>query len=258
MIAEPAHFLELARRAQWDDADVDLRADAKAWPGVAADVRQRLERLLAGFVVGEAGVAEHLGPFAAAATDPVIARCFATQERDEARHSRFFDRVAWEVLRTPGETAAERRTFLRPLLAPDFLDLFERRLPSVAGALADGDGRLPAAVALYHMVLEGVVFTAGQLAALDLLEELPELPGLRNGMERVLRDERWHVGFGGRCLQDAGLDPDEIADVLRAGETAARCWADVTGAEHAGRVVAMLRRRMAAVVRAYAPSTSVH
>jgi ribonucleoside-diphosphate reductase beta chain len=188
----------------------------------------------------------------------VIARCFATQERDEARHSRFFDRVAREVLRTPGETAADRRAALSAQLEPDFLDLFERRLPEVAGALADGEARLPGAVALYHMVLEGVVFTAGQLAALDLLDELPELPGLRDGMERVLRDERWHVGFGGRCLQDAGLDPDEIAGVLRAGESAARCWADATGAEHAARVVAMLRRRLAAVARAYAPSQSVH
>jgi ribonucleoside-diphosphate reductase beta chain len=258
VIAEPAHFLELARRARWDDADVDLRPDAQAWPGLPADVRRRLERLLAGFVVGEAGVAEHLGPFAAAATDPVIARCFATQERDEARHSRFFDRVAREVLRTPGETAADRRAALSAQLDPDFLDLFERRLPEVAGALADGETRLSGAVALYHMVLEGVVFTAGQLAALELLDELPELPGLRCGMDRVLRDERWHVGFGGRCLQDAGLDPDEIAGVLRAGEAAARCWADATGAEHAVRVVAMLRRRMAAVARAYAPSESVH
>jgi hypothetical protein len=45
---------------------------------------------------------------------------------------------------------------------------------------------------------------------------------------------------------------------LRAGESAAHCWADTTGAEHAARVVAMLRRRMAAVARAYAPSRSVH
>ena len=29
------------------------------------------------------------------------------------------------------------------------------------------------------------------------------LPGLREGMELVLRDERWHVGFGTRCLADA-------------------------------------------------------
>jgi ribonucleoside-diphosphate reductase beta chain len=247
VIADPAHFLELARRAQWDDAEVDLAPDARAWPALPDDARARLERLLAGFAIGEAGVAEHLGPFAAAADDPVVAGCFAAQERDEARHSRFFDRVAREVLRAPGETAAERRAALRGLLDAEFLDLFERRLPETASGLAAGDGRLARAVGLYHMVLEGVVFTAGQLATLELLNDLPQLPGLHDGMERVLRDERWHVGFGGRCLQDAGLDDGEIADVLALGEAAARSWIDATGGELADRVVTMLRRRLATI-----------
>jgi ribonucleoside-diphosphate reductase beta chain len=250
VIADPAHFLELARRARWDDAEVDLAPDARAWPALPDDVRTRLERLLAGFVIGEAGVAEHLGPFAAATEDPVVAECFAAQERDEARHRRFFDRVAREILQAPGETAAERRAALRGLLDPEFLDLFERRLPETASTLAAGEGRLARAVGVYHMVLEGVVFTAGQLATLELLDDLPQLPGLRHGMERVLRDERWHVGFGGRCLQDGGLDDGEIADVLRLGESAAESWIDATGGEFAGRAVAMLRRRMSAVSRA--------
>ena len=51
------------------------------------------------------------------------------------------------------------------------------------------------------MILEGVVFTAGQLALLDLLDD--RLPGLQRGTELVLRDERWHVGFGARCLADS-------------------------------------------------------
>ena len=260
MIADYDHFLELARRAQWDEAEVDLRQDAAAWPGLDGADRARLERLLAGFCVGEAGVAEHLRPFGPTARDPVAARCFAAQERDEARHSAFFDRVAREVLGVPGDTPAERRGALRGLLDPGFLELFERRLPDVAGRLARGEGGLERAVGLYHMVLEGVVFTAGQLALLDVLDAHPELPGLKHGVERVLRDERWHVGFGGRCLQDAGLPPGDIDAVLREGERAARAWAAATGEEYAGKVVAMLHRRMAAVARAHAgrpaPSTA--
>jgi ribonucleoside-diphosphate reductase beta chain len=252
VIADYDHFLVLAQRAQWAQEDVDLRPDAAAWPALPGDARERLERLIAGFVVGEAGVAEHLGPFGAAATDPVAARCFAAQERDEQRHSAFFDRVAREVLRAPGDTPAERRAALRDLLDPSFLELFEARLPEVAGRLARGDARLERGVGLYHMILEGVVFTAGQLAFLDAVDERPELPGLREGMERVLRDERWHVGFGGRCLQDCGLPPEDVADVLREGERAARSWVDATGGEHADRVLRMLRRRMSAVSRAHA------
>jgi ribonucleoside-diphosphate reductase beta chain len=257
VIAGYDHFLVLARRAQWDQVDVDLRPDAAAWPGLVPEARARLARLIAGFVVGEAGVAEHLGPFGAAADDPVAARCFAAQVRDEERHSAFFDRVAREVLRVPGAGPPARRAALRGLLDPSFLELFERRLPQVAVSLARGEGGLARGVGLYHMVLEGVVFTAGQLAFLDEVEHHPELPGLREGMERVLRDERWHVGFGGRCLQDAGLAPAEIADVLREGERAARSWADAAGPVHPETVLRMLRRRMAAVSRAHATTSAI-
>ena len=251
MIADYPHFLVLAQRAQWDEADVDLRPDAAAWPGLAPGERERLERLVAGVCIGEAAVAEHLGPFGAAARDPDAVRCFAAQERDEHRHSVFFDRVARDVLRTPGATPAERRAALRPLLAPAFVELFEVRLPAAAGALTGGGAGLERAVGLYHMILEGVVFTAGQLALLEALDEHPELTGLREGTERVLRDERWHVGFGGRCLQDHGLAPGEIDDVVREGEEAALAWVEATGGEQAEKVVAMLHRRMRAVGRAY-------
>ncbi|MEA2178699.1 MAG: ribonucleoside-diphosphate reductase beta chain [Solirubrobacteraceae bacterium] len=256
MIAGYDHFLVLARRAQWVQDDVDLRPDAAAWPGLQPVARERLERLVAGFCVGEAGVAEHLGPFGAAAGDPLAVACFAAQERDEQRHSAFFDRVARDVLRAPGAAPADRRDALRGLLGADFLDLFERRLPEVAGGLVAGSGGLERAVGLYHMVLEGVVFTAGQLALLEALDEHPELPGLKKGMERVLRDERWHVGFGGRCLQDAGLDAGEIESVLCEGERAARSWVDATGAGHAETVVAMLRRRLSAVSRVRTTTSS--
>jgi ribonucleoside-diphosphate reductase beta chain len=88
------------------------------------------------------------------------------------------------------------------------------------------------------MVLEGVVFTAGQYALLERLDG--RLPGLRRGTELVLRDERWHVGFGTRCLIDAGLDE---AAILAEGERAAALWAP----EQAERVLSTLRRRLAAI-----------
>jgi ribonucleoside-diphosphate reductase beta chain len=91
------------------------------------------------------------------------------------------------------------------------------------------------------MVLEGVVFTAGQLALLETLDD--RLPGLRAGLELVLRDERWHVGFGTRCLLDAGLSADHAQAILDEGERAAAVWAP----EQAARVTATLRRRLAAI-----------
>jgi ribonucleoside-diphosphate reductase beta chain len=217
VFASYEHFLGIAASVQWDERAISLRADAQAWPTVAD---ARLASLVAGFCVGEAGVAEHLSVFA---SGPAAA-CFEAQVRDEERHARFFARYAAAVgLGDP-----------RSLVSQAFLELFEVRLPA---AVAEAPGE---AVGLYHMVLEGVVFTAGQLALLDLVDD--RLPGLRAGVELVLRDERWHVGFGARCLAD--LDYDEAA-ILAEGERAAALWAP----EHAGRVMDGLRSRLRAVRR---------
>ena len=83
-------------------------------------------------------------------------------------------------------------------MSAEFVEIFERRLPEAAAQAG------VEAVGLYHMVLEGVVFTAGQYALLEILDK-DALPGLYEGMELVLRDEKWHIGFGTRCLNDAQL-----------------------------------------------------
>jgi len=215
VFADYEYFKGLAERAQWDEATIDLSADARAWPAVATP---RLIELVAGFCIGEEGVAEHLATFGPAA------ELFEIQARDEARHARFYARYA----------AAIGLSQPRDHVSAEFLHLFEVRLPE---AVAGSPGE---AVGLYHMVLEGVVFTAGQLALLEAVDE--RLPGLKEGSERVLQDERWHVGFGARCLADLDYDEDAI---LAEGERAASVWAP----EHAERVVTGLRARLRAVRR---------
>jgi ribonucleoside-diphosphate reductase beta chain len=247
VIAGYEHFAGLASRLQWDEAAIDLRPDAGAWPGLDAPTRERLLALLAGFCVGEASVADELRPFADAADDPHAQACFLAQEGDERRHAAFFDRVMRDVCAVPGADAARRRDAARGLVPAGFLELFDERLPAVARDLGAGGTDLGRAVGLYHMVLEGVVFTAGQMAVLDLLEERPELPGIRAGVELVLRDERWHVGFGTRCLDDAAPAPEALEAVVREGTAAARVWQDVVGEALAAKVVAMLHRRLSAV-----------
>jgi ribonucleoside-diphosphate reductase beta chain len=213
LIATYEHFLGLASRLQWDDATIDLSADATP--------DERVAELLAGFCVGEAAVAEHLHDF----FDGPAAACFAAQRRDEERHARFFARYARSVgLDDP-----------RAHISEQFIELFEQRLPEAA-ARAGSE-----AVGVYHMVLEGVVFTAGQLALLDILDD--QRPGLRQGTELVLRDERWHVGFGTRCLLDAGLSASAETMILQEGARAAALWAP----EQADRVMATLHRRLKAV-----------
>lgn len=220
MIAGYQHFLRLAERVQWDDEAIDLTVDAAHWPDVAG---ARMKELVSGFIVGEAGVAEHLHAF----FDGEAAATFEAQRRDEERHARFFARYADAVGLTDP----------RAHVTPEFVDIFERRLPEAAAQAG------VEAVGLYHMVLEGVVFTAGQYALLELLEDEERLPGLKQGMELVLRDEKWHIGFGTRCLNDADLSEAQIEAILDEGARAAALWAP----EQAERVLRTLGRRMAAV-----------
>ena len=75
------------------------------------------------------------------------------------------------------------------------------------------------------MLLEGVVFDAGQQAVLDELED-GALPGVREGIERVERDERWHVGFGLRCLIETEPSSEQLDDLLARASEAATVWGD--------------------------------
>ena len=256
----PNFFSRVVARLQWNPMAIDLTPDAGAWPELAADRRDRLMTLLAGFCVAEDAVAEQLTPFADAAREATMASqeslmawVFFLQRRDEQRHAQIFDRIAAEVLRLPGASPAERRDAARAHVPPAFLELFEVRLPAMAAELAAGDTGLAEGVSLYHMLLEGVVFDAGQHTLLDDLAD-GVLPGVREGVERVERDERWHVGFGLRCLIEAKPSAVVLDDLLVRAQEAAAVWGDAVPAatrEQSAHKVA-LRLRAAGLIEARA------
>lgn len=230
MLAGYEHLLRAAQRLRWDETAIDLRADAGAWAALDEARRAPLRRLIAGFLVAEEAVAAALDPFLAATNDPLARACFAAQQADEERHARFFARVAGEVVGVDAHDAP-----------PAVHDLFTRRLPATAAALRRGEATLGDGVALYHLVLEGVVFAAGQEALLEALHDTG-LDGVRAGAARVQADERWHIGLGVRCLQDAGLAPEQLEALLAEGERAACAWG-VAGVD-AARAAQVHRRRL--------------
>ena len=247
----PGFFSRVASRLQWDARVIDLTSDAAAWPELPDERRARLTTLLCGFCVAEDAVAEHLLPYrdaskraAMASDEDLMAWVFFLQRRDEIRHAAFFDRVAGEVLRLPGDTPAERRDAARAEVPAGVLELFEERLPAVAGELAEERRELAAGVGLYHMILEGIVLYAGQRALLADLDD-GALPGVREGVRRVELDERWHIGFGLRCLIDAQPSPEVIDEVLATAEDAATAWGDAVPSEISEAIAPMCRRRLA-------------
>lgn len=250
MIAGYDHFVQLAESLQWDETDIDFSADRQAWPKLTDSENAQVLGLIAGFVIAETSVAGQLGSYeAAAAGNDSMEAAFRAQARDEARHARFFDLVAADVAGVEGSTTAQRRDALRAHCSAELVDLFEERLPATARGLAQDHADLTAAVGLYHMVIEGVVLLAGQHAMLDALEGLSvPLPGVRKGMELVLRDERWHIGFGSRVVQSAtfaGQEADAAA-LLEQGESAAKVWGGLITSEAIETAVKQHKRRLKA------------
>ncbi|MDD7938931.1 ribonucleotide-diphosphate reductase subunit beta [Actinomycetospora lutea] len=249
MITGYGHFAQLAESLQWDETTIDLSADIEAWPQLEQDEYDQVLGLLAGFCIGETSVATHLTSFhAAASTDDKMAEVFAAQARDEARHARFFDRVVREVAGVPGSNMTERVEALRDRVSPALVELFEERLPAIAESVAEDHENLTAAVGLYHMILEGVVLTAGQHALLQTIEQCSvKLPGVHKGMELVLRDERWHIGFGSRVIQSADIVDDEMEELLTQGVKAASAWGDLISQDDIAKVEHLHQRRLKSV-----------
>ena len=239
-------YSQIVAKLQWEPTAIDLAPDARAWPELPDERRRRLTTLITGFRVAEDAVAQHLTPFADASehVDSMMMWIFFLQRRDEDRHTQFFDRVAAEVLRLPGDTPADRLAAAREHVPAALLELFEVRLPTMAAELAAKRTGLLDGIRLYHMVLEGAVFSAGQRALLDDLDD-GVLPGVCIGVERVELDERWHVGFGVRCLT-AAKDPDSLVDdVLGRATEAAAAWGDAVPAATREFAVDLCRRRLA-------------
>jgi|tagenome__1003787_1003787.scaffolds.fasta_scaffold20965977_2 ribonucleoside-diphosphate reductase beta chain len=251
----PNFFSRIVARLQWDAEAIDLAPDAAAWPGLPEERRARLTTLLSSFCMAEQAVAEQLTPYGEAAKttamdseESLMAWVFFLQRRDEVRHARLFDRIAAEVLELPGDTPQERRAVARRHAPAALIELFEEQLPAMAADLADGRAGLADGVGLYHMLLEGVVFDAGQDALLDVTAGQP-LPGIREGVLRVQRDERWHIGFGLRCLIESHPSPDFLDELVERAELAAAAWGDAVPADVREQAVHRCARRLTIVER---------
>jgi ribonucleoside-diphosphate reductase beta chain len=239
----PNFFSRVVAKLQWDDAAIDLAPDAEAFREMPDERRDRLTKLLAGFRIADDAVSVHLEPFGPAANNSLVAWVMYLQRRDEQRHARFFDRVAAEVLKLPGETKDERGAAARELAPAGIIELFEEQLPTMSAEMAAGAIGFSEGLALYHMTLEGMVLSAGQRA---LLEDLADgaMPGVRKGVYHVELDERWHIGFGLRCLLDKQPSTELLDAIMARAEDAAAAWGDALPDEIRDMIVPMARRRL--------------
>jgi ribonucleoside-diphosphate reductase beta chain len=262
LLLDPAALVELGERERWHPRELDLSGDAASWAGVPRGLQERLLWHIEMFFVGEERVTTELGALIRASESPAEAEFLAMQQLDEARHTEHFDRFYRDVAGQPGGLR-EHVAVARERLAPPLVALLETRLSAAAERLARAP-RDPVAkvefVTIYHMVIEGTLALTGQRLLLDVLEERDLLPGWREGLRRIARDEHRHIAYGAWLLREKAADPalrericallDElaplVADVLVPPGARPERFAPLgrSGVELRGFAFAALERRM--------------
>lgn len=177
----------------WDPQEIDLQRDRADWQGLSDLEKEVLLHLTALFQGGEEAVTLDLLPLIM-----VIAKEKRIEEElylttflwEEAKHTEFFRRFLDEV--------ACDHSDLNRFHGPAYQRIFYDALPAAMHALLNDPS--PAAQirasATYNMIVEGTLAETGYHAYYAMLERNDLLPGLREGIMYLKRDESRHIAYG--------------------------------------------------------------
>jgi len=207
-------------KGNWRATELDFTQDRVDWHETFSDLERRAALWnYSMFFHGEDSVTDNLSPYIDAAPKEEQKYFLATQQVDEARHAVFFGRFMCEVVER-GDDIGGSLAATAPELTWGFRKTFAY-LDKVADGLRK-DRSLPnfaAAITMYHLLVEATLAQPGQHFIESYVTERGILPGFRQGMENVSRDEQRHIGFGVKCLSDCvKQDPDckyAVADLMR-------------------------------------------
>ena len=211
---EAISYEKLYRRWEenpWSATGIDFTIDKEHWR-TKLDDQQRDAALwnYALFLVGEEAVARTLTPVLDAAPEYPQQIFLTTQIVDEARHHVFFDRFMREVA---GQGMDTRSTLeaMEPHLTWGFRQIFGEleRLTDALRKKPKDKPLLAQSVALYHVIVEGVLAIPGQHFIQRYVEKYDILPGFSEGITNVSRDESRHVAFGIKFLGELIRSSDE-------------------------------------------------
>ena len=190
----PMRLYQKAKRlGTWDPATIDLTRDRELWRGLSADQQGAILQITSLFQAGEEGVTLDLLPLIM-----VIAEEGRLEEElflttflfEEGKHVEFFRRFLDEVCAADGD--------LHGFHTPTYRILFYEELPAAMNRLRDDrspEAQIHAAVT-YNMIVEGVLAETGYQSYFLALERNDLMPGLREGLGHVKRDESRHIAYG--------------------------------------------------------------
>ncbi|MDF9743978.1 ribonucleotide-diphosphate reductase subunit beta [Natrinema salsiterrestre] len=216
------NYYRNAVEKHWDPHEIDLSADLEGAAELPEPAFTGLKQSLALFGAGEESVTEDLAPLAVVLEDIDDQLFLTTQLYEESKHTDFFDRYWRDVIHTEEErrgqelsSPTDEKWFNEP-----YDELFERNEQAMARLLEEDTPENRAkAHCHYHLTIEGILAQTGYygltLAYGENEPELPDLPGLVEGLKLVRSDEGRHVGFGMAKLKSLVADGEVEPDLLR-------------------------------------------
>ncbi|HMB93839.1 MAG TPA: R2-like ligand-binding oxidase [Rhodothermales bacterium] len=177
----------------WNPQDLDFSRDVQDWLALTDRERDLLLRLTGQFQGGEESVTYDLLPLLLVMAEEgrLEEEMFLTSYLwEEAKHVEGFSRFLKEVTGTHGGlehyyTDAYKTIFF-DVLPRSMNRLREDRMPET----------LAEAAVTYQMIVEGVLAETGYHAYYTVLERHDLLPGLREMVRYIQRDESRHIGYG--------------------------------------------------------------
>ncbi|MFL5824844.1 MAG: ribonucleotide-diphosphate reductase subunit beta [Solirubrobacteraceae bacterium] len=221
--ADQVSYEDLYKRweqSNWSAMAIDLTTDREQWQSTFSDLERRAALWTYSlFFHGEDSVTDNLSPYIDAATTEEQKYFLATQQVDEARHAVLFARFMREVAGA-GEDTATSLSATWPQLTWGFRKVFER-LDKMADELRRDRSKpkLAQAITLYHLIIEAGLAQPGQHLIEESLTKRDLLPGFREGVHNVSKDEQRHIAFGVKMVADLVREDPEcrpaIEELLR-------------------------------------------
>lgn len=177
----------------WDPQSIDFSQDMLDWQRCADQEKETLLQLTSLFQAGEECVTLDLLPLIM-----VTAREGRIEEEmylttflwEEAKHTEFFRRFLDEV--------AQEHSDLHHYHTPSYRKIFYEELPLAMNALLTDQSLQAQARAsiTYNMIVEGVLAETAYHAYFNMLERNNILPGLKEAVGYIKRDESRHLAYG--------------------------------------------------------------
>lgn len=177
----------------WDPRSIDFSQDKLDWQRCTEPEQESILQLTSLFQAGEESVTLDLLPLimAVAQEGHIEEEMFLTTFLwEEAKHTEFFRRFLDEVV--------QERQDLHHFHNESYRKLFYEELPQTMNALLTDRSPLALirASVTYNMIVEGVLAETGYHSYFNMLERNNIMPGLRQGIELLKRDESRHIAYG--------------------------------------------------------------